>query len=154
MTEPVVTWEDAGPGVLVATMDRRPANALGPPIMDGLNALLDDAERRGTRVLVLTSAIPGFFAAGGGALPQGREGARALLLPGRLGAGGGLRRRRPPGPRDRHPQARPEDVPSDRARSRGECRHEARPLRGQAIVRPPLTDSVWPVTKPARSEAR
>jgi enoyl-CoA hydratase len=62
--EPVVTWEDAADGVLVATMDRRPANALGPPIIEGLNALVDEAERRGTRVLVLTSAIPGFFAAG------------------------------------------------------------------------------------------
>jgi enoyl-CoA hydratase/carnithine racemase len=60
----VVTWEDAAEGVLVATMDRRPANALGPPIIDGLNALLDEVERRDTRVLVLTSAIPGFFAAG------------------------------------------------------------------------------------------
>ncbi|BBG02758.1 MULTISPECIES: enoyl-CoA hydratase-related protein [Pseudonocardia] len=60
----VVTWEDAGTGVLVATIDRRPANALGPPIIDGLNALLDEAERRDTRVLVLTSGIPGFFAAG------------------------------------------------------------------------------------------
>ncbi|MFR9807385.1 enoyl-CoA hydratase/isomerase family protein [Pseudonocardia sp. RS010] len=59
-----VSWEDAGSGVLVATIDRRPANALGPPIIDGLNALLDEAERRDTRVLVLTSAIPGFFAAG------------------------------------------------------------------------------------------
>ena len=47
MTDSVVTWEDTGPGVLVATMDRRPANALGPPIIDGLNALLDEAERRG-----------------------------------------------------------------------------------------------------------
>jgi enoyl-CoA hydratase len=63
MTE-AVSWEDAGTGVLVATIDRKPANALGPPIIDGLNALLDDAERRDTRVLVLTSAIPGFFAAG------------------------------------------------------------------------------------------
>ncbi|GAA2864515.1 enoyl-CoA hydratase [Pseudonocardia halophobica] len=65
---PVVTWEDAGAGgaagVLVATIDRRPANALGPPIIDGLNALLDEVERRDTRVVVLTSAIPGFFAAG------------------------------------------------------------------------------------------
>jgi enoyl-CoA hydratase len=60
----VVTWEDAADGVLVATMDRGPANALGPPIIDGLNAVLDEAERRDTRVLVLTSAIPGFFAAG------------------------------------------------------------------------------------------
>ena len=61
---PVVSWEDAADGVLVATIDRRPANALGPPIIDGLNAVLDEAERRDSRVLVLTSAIPGFFAAG------------------------------------------------------------------------------------------
>ncbi|MEU7815413.1 enoyl-CoA hydratase-related protein [Pseudonocardia sp. NPDC049154] len=60
----VVTWEDAAEGVLVATMDRRPANALGQPIIDGLDALLDEVKRRDTRVLVLTSGIPGFFAAG------------------------------------------------------------------------------------------
>lgn len=60
----VVTWEGAAEGVLVVTMDHRPANALGPPIIDGLNAALDEAARRGTRVLVLSSAIPGFFAAG------------------------------------------------------------------------------------------
>ncbi|WP_433503064.1 enoyl-CoA hydratase-related protein [Pseudonocardia halophobica] len=60
----VVSWEDAGTGVLVARIDRKPANALGPPIIDGLNALLDEAERRDSRVLVLTSAITGFFAAG------------------------------------------------------------------------------------------
>ncbi|ODU07133.1 MAG: enoyl-CoA hydratase [Pseudonocardia sp. SCN 72-86] len=60
----VVSWEDAGAGVLVATMDSRPANALGAAIIDGLNALLDEAARRDTRVLVLTSAIPGFFVAG------------------------------------------------------------------------------------------
>jgi enoyl-CoA hydratase/carnithine racemase len=59
-----VSWEDATPGVLVATMDSRPANALGPPIIDGLNAVLDEVERRDIRVLVLTSAIPGFFVAG------------------------------------------------------------------------------------------
>lgn len=60
----VMTWEDAAEGVLVATIDRKPANALGPPIIDGLNALLDEVERRDVRVVVLTSAIPGFFAAG------------------------------------------------------------------------------------------
>lgn len=60
----VVTWEDAAEGVLVATIDRRPANALGPPVIDGLNALLDEVERRDVRIVVLTSAIPGFFAAG------------------------------------------------------------------------------------------
>lgn len=61
---PVVTWSDAADGVLVATLDHRPANALGPPIIEGLNALLDAAAERDTRVLVLTSSIPGFFAAG------------------------------------------------------------------------------------------
>jgi enoyl-CoA hydratase/carnithine racemase len=64
MTTSVVTWEDAAPGVLVASLDSRPANALGPSIIDGLNVLLDKASARDTRVLVLTSAIPGFFAAG------------------------------------------------------------------------------------------
>jgi enoyl-CoA hydratase/carnithine racemase len=59
-----VSWEDAGDGILVVTMDRRPANALGPPIVDGLNAALDEAERSSARTVVVTSAIPGFFAAG------------------------------------------------------------------------------------------
>ncbi|MBW0107063.1 enoyl-CoA hydratase/isomerase family protein [Pseudonocardia sp. KRD291] len=60
----VVSWTDAADGVLVATMFSRPANALGPPILEGLDALIDEAERRRTKVLVLTSAIPGFFVAG------------------------------------------------------------------------------------------
>lgn len=63
MTDPVF-WEDVGGGVLLVTLDRRPANALGPPIIEGLDAALDEAAPCGTRVLVLTSAIPGFFAAG------------------------------------------------------------------------------------------
>jgi enoyl-CoA hydratase/carnithine racemase len=62
--EAVVTWEDVADRVLAVTLDRRPANALGPPIIDGLNAALDEAERRGTRVLLVQSAIPGFFVAG------------------------------------------------------------------------------------------
>ncbi len=64
MTEQPVTWADQDEGVLVVTLDRRPANALGPPIIDGLDAALDEATARDTRALVLTSAIPGFFAAG------------------------------------------------------------------------------------------
>jgi enoyl-CoA hydratase/carnithine racemase len=62
--DPVVTWSDVADGVLAATLDRRPANALGPPIIDGLDAALDEAARRGTRVLLVESAIPGFFVAG------------------------------------------------------------------------------------------
>jgi enoyl-CoA hydratase len=60
----VVICEDAAEGVLVVTLDRRPANALGPPIIGGLDAALDEAERRGARAMVLCSAVPGFFAAG------------------------------------------------------------------------------------------
>ncbi len=52
-------------GVLVATLDRRPANALGLPIIEGLEGVLDEADRRlDVRTLVITSAVPGFFAAG------------------------------------------------------------------------------------------
>jgi enoyl-CoA hydratase len=62
---PVATWKDAADGVLVVTLDRRPANALGLPIIDGLAAALDEADRRpDVRTLVITSAVPGFFAAG------------------------------------------------------------------------------------------
>jgi enoyl-CoA hydratase/carnithine racemase len=60
----VVTWDDVADGVLAVTLDRRPANALGPPIIEGLHAALDEAEHRGTRVVLLESAIPGFFVAG------------------------------------------------------------------------------------------
>jgi enoyl-CoA hydratase len=49
---------------MVVTMDRGPANALGPPILDGLTAALDEADRLGVRTVIVASAIPGFFAAG------------------------------------------------------------------------------------------
>ena len=62
MTDAVRT-EDAGGGVLVATMEQAPANALGPPILDGLEAAVEQAAG-GFRALVLTSAIPRFFVAG------------------------------------------------------------------------------------------
>jgi enoyl-CoA hydratase/carnithine racemase len=69
--DPVVTWEDVADGVLVVTLDRRPANALGPPVTGGLDAALDEARRRDVRALVLCSAIPGFFAAGADILHLG-----------------------------------------------------------------------------------
>lgn len=59
-----VTIDDAGGGVLVATMSNPPANALGPPIVDGLTAALDEAGRRDARALVIASAVPRFFVAG------------------------------------------------------------------------------------------
>ncbi|WP_028654503.1 enoyl-CoA hydratase/isomerase family protein [Nocardioides sp. J54] len=66
MTEtPVVTWTTESPGVMVVTMDRPPANALGIPLLDGLHAAIDAAEQAGdVKVMVITSARDGFFAAG------------------------------------------------------------------------------------------
>jgi enoyl-CoA hydratase len=61
----VVTWRRESPGVWVVTLDRPPANALGVPILDGLDAAIDAAERAGdVKVMIVTSALDGFFAAG------------------------------------------------------------------------------------------
>ncbi|HVW43914.1 MAG TPA: enoyl-CoA hydratase-related protein [Amycolatopsis sp.] len=65
MTDNVVTWREAGQGIRVFTLARPPANALGLPIIDGLNAALDAADAAGgVKVVVVSSEIPGFFAAG------------------------------------------------------------------------------------------
>jgi len=67
MTAPtrVVTWHRESAGVWVVTLDRPPANALGVPILQGLHAAIDAAERTGdVRVMIVTSALDGFFAAG------------------------------------------------------------------------------------------
>lgn len=62
---PVVTWTTEAPGVTVVTMARPPANALGIPILDGLHAAIDAAEKAGdVKVMVITSALDGIFAAG------------------------------------------------------------------------------------------
>jgi enoyl-CoA hydratase len=46
-------------------MDRPPANALGVPILDGLQAAIDAAEQSGdVKVMIVCSALDGFFAAG------------------------------------------------------------------------------------------
>lgn len=61
----VVTWRIEAPGVMVVTMARPPANALGPALLDGLHAAIDAAESTGeVKVMVITSAVEGFFAAG------------------------------------------------------------------------------------------
>ena len=63
--EQVVTWRRERPGVWVVTLDSPPANALGVPILDGLHAAIDAAERAGdVEVMIVTSALDGFFAAG------------------------------------------------------------------------------------------
>jgi enoyl-CoA hydratase len=64
-TPQAVTWSAVEDGVLTVTLQRPPANALGLPIIDGLNAALDAADADGrVKVLVLRSELPGFFAAG------------------------------------------------------------------------------------------
>lgn len=59
----VVTWTLDGQALTVS-LERPPANALGLPIVDGLQRALDAAEEAGARVIVITSALAGFFAAG------------------------------------------------------------------------------------------
>ena len=67
MTAPtqVVSWRRESPGIWCVTLDRPPANALGVPILEGLHAAIDAAERAGdVKVMIVTSALDGFFAAG------------------------------------------------------------------------------------------
>ena len=59
----VVGYEFAD-GVTTITLSRPPANALGEPIIAGLAAAFDQAEADNSAVIVITSAVSGFFAAG------------------------------------------------------------------------------------------
>ena len=58
-----VTWNRDG-AIVEVVLDGPPANALGLEIIDGLHAAMDDAAAANVKVLVLTSAVHGFFAAG------------------------------------------------------------------------------------------
>jgi len=61
----VVTWGAVTGGVLEVRLNRPPANALGIPLLDGLHAAMDAAEAAGdVKVMIISSEIPGFFAAG------------------------------------------------------------------------------------------
>jgi enoyl-CoA hydratase len=61
----VVSWRTESPGVVVVTLDRGPANALGPAILDGMHEAIDAAEQAAdVKVMIVRSAIEGFFAAG------------------------------------------------------------------------------------------
>jgi enoyl-CoA hydratase/carnithine racemase len=63
--ETVVTWVAVAPGVARIDLARAPANALGLPLLRGLDAAFDSAEAAGdVKVLIIASTIPGFFAAG------------------------------------------------------------------------------------------
>ena len=48
----------------VVELNRPPANALGAAIIEGLERALDEFAKTDARVLMLRSALPGFFAAG------------------------------------------------------------------------------------------
>src|ERR1700677_2158266 len=50
--------------VIEMILNRPPANALGLPIIDGLHKALDAADALPAKVIVVSSAVPGFFAAG------------------------------------------------------------------------------------------
>lgn len=58
-----VTWNKDG-AIVEVILDGPPANALGPDIVEGLHAAMDFAETATAKVLLVTSAITGFFAAG------------------------------------------------------------------------------------------
>jgi enoyl-CoA hydratase len=61
----VVTWRTESAGIVVVTLARPPANALGVPLLEGMHAAIDAAEQAGgVKVMVVRSAIDGFFAAG------------------------------------------------------------------------------------------
>jgi enoyl-CoA hydratase/carnithine racemase len=58
-----VTWNRDG-SIVEFVLHSPPANALGPQIIDGLHAAIDYAEAVQAKVIVVSSAIDGFFAAG------------------------------------------------------------------------------------------
>jgi enoyl-CoA hydratase/carnithine racemase len=53
-----------GPGYVLARLQHPPANPLGPALLDGLDAAADMVEELGSPALVISSSIPGVFAAG------------------------------------------------------------------------------------------
>lgn len=60
-----VSWRMIEKGVMVVTMAHGPANPLSPVLLEGLHAACDAAEQAGdVKVMIIDSAIVGFFAAG------------------------------------------------------------------------------------------
>jgi enoyl-CoA hydratase/carnithine racemase len=61
----VVTWHREAAGITVVSLARPPANALGLPILEGMHAAIDAADQTGdVKVMIVSSALDGFFAAG------------------------------------------------------------------------------------------
>lgn len=67
MTQPhgraAVTWNRDG-AIVEFVLDRPPANALGPGIIAGLHTAMDYVQTVDAKVVVVASAVDGFFAAG------------------------------------------------------------------------------------------
>ncbi|MCW2786632.1 MAG: echA [Marmoricola sp.] len=62
---PAVTWEPITESIWKIVLQSPPANALGPRIVEGLHAALDAADAAGgVKVVLVTSALEGLFAAG------------------------------------------------------------------------------------------
>jgi enoyl-CoA hydratase len=59
-----VSWTSLSPEILRIELHKPPANALGQAIVGGFAAALDAADAAGSRIVVIASEIPGFFAAG------------------------------------------------------------------------------------------
>jgi enoyl-CoA hydratase len=58
-----VAWNRDG-AIVEIVLDRPPANALGPEIIDGLHTAMDYVQTVDAKVIVVASAVDGFFAAG------------------------------------------------------------------------------------------
>lgn len=60
-----VEWDVVAPGIMRVGLNSPPANALGLAIIEGLSDAIDAADAAGDiRVIVVSSSIAGFFAAG------------------------------------------------------------------------------------------
>ena len=81
---PAVTWERTGEAVLRVTLRRPPANALGLPLIEGLNQALDEAaDAPAVKTIVVVSELPAFFAAGADIKYMAKAGAADFAAYGR-----------------------------------------------------------------------
>jgi enoyl-CoA hydratase len=63
-TDQDVRWDVIDDGVATITLAAPPANALGQRLVDGLTVAVDGLVRADVHVVVITSGVEGFFAAG------------------------------------------------------------------------------------------
>src|SRR6476660_1897094 len=70
MSQPPATTVDDRAGVLHAVMRDPPPNALGEALIEALAAVVEEFEQGEAKVLMLSSALPEFFATGAEALGE------------------------------------------------------------------------------------